>query len=582
MQAVNFEAPHMAVGLDESTPRNMKFGALSGGYSARYIRKTGIASGPGYTSWQSALGSGVQVDDMFGGRNAFLKTLWGKSGTKVYQNLNNQNLAYDIGMSVTAAERQAFLEARNGDILTFNQTDSPTRIATAKLTVVVTDLTTGTMIVGTGYIDKFAVSGTVYVRGVAYTYSGVSATALTGLGGGPLPAGGLAVDDLITQVTTPTSFAAAKGTCGMFLEGSTLIAGVKGREDVIYIGAPATFDNPEYAYDFANNGASAKVMENPVVGMIKGNNLGYILGHNWVQSTTGFDVDTGVLVTNPVSDTYGIYNSRCVVNMGGRVAFLGEGRLIPLDLVLNTAGVSQGKPDEGFDLPIRPWLAQFDPAVDQRNVALLEYDIARSWLSITGSINGVARTRIFDTNEGVKAFTPEDIRPMRCHAYYDGQSYFGSNSTDKVFLNYTGLTNNGFPILHRFTSGIMEAKRTGQEVLSKVLRFDGFMSANALFTLNVYLDGVTMPAYTIDLTDSLITSTIGVAIGTRCPGINLIGGGDETVNLAYPFVAEIDLNGLSGQQWKLEWECSSLAAYLEIDSFILEGDGTRFTSNDRA
>ncbi len=581
MEPVNFEARHMAVGLDLGSPRNLKFGAISSGYSARYIRDTGICGGPGYTSWQDVLGSSAPVDDLFGGRNAFLKTLWGKSGTKAYHNLHNQNLAYEFGMSITAAERQAFLEARNGDILTFNQTDAPSRIAVAKLTDDMTDLS-GRIEVGAGYIDKFTDSGDVYIRGICFTYGSKTSTGLDDLSVGPIPASGCLAGDIVTQLSSPTSFAIAKGTCGMFLEGSTLIAGVKGREDIIYSSAPATFDNPEYAWDFAANGASAKVMENPVVGMIKGNNLGYMLGHNWVQSTPGFDVDTGILVTNPVSETYGIYNARCVVNMGGRVAFLGEKRLIPIDLQLNYSGVAQGKPDEEFDTVIRPWLDQFDPVEDQLDVALLEYDIPRGWLAITGSINGTPRTRVFDTRDGIKAFTPEDIRPMRCHAFFDGQSYFGSNDVDSVFINYTGLTNNGFPILHSWATGIMESKRAKQEVLANVLRFDGFMSANTDFTLNVYLEGSEEIAYTIDLDDSLITSTLGLPIGSRCPGLNLIGGVDDMVNLIFPYVAEIDLNGLAGRQYKLEWACSSLASYFEVDSFILEGSGVTFTSNARA
>lgn len=582
MQAVTFEARHMAVGLDLSSPRNLKPGAISDGYSARYIKNTGIYTGPGYFQWAD-LGTSAAVDDMFGGRNAILKSLWGKSGTKIFHGMQTLNTAYEIGLTLTAAERQAFLEARNGDILSFNQTDSPARIATAKITTVaLTTLASGVITVGTGYIDKFTATGTVYMNGVSYTYGGKSATELTTLGGGPLPTGGLPIGTIVTQTSTPSSFSAAKGTCGMFMEGSTLIAGVKGREDVVYTSAPATFDNPEYAYDFSDNGASAKVMENPVVAMIKGNAQGYLFGHNWCQSSPGFNVATNILETYPVSETIGAYNARCVVNMGGRVAMLGEKRLMPVDLFLSREGVSQGRVDEEFDTAIRPFLDQFDPVADQQDVALLEYDISRGWLSATGSINGVARTLCFDTRDGVKAFTPEEIRPMRCHVFFDGESYFGSNSDDKVFLNHATFTNNGFPILHRWSTGEMEAKRGSVEIESDTLMFDGFMSSGCEVTVKFYIDGNSTAAYSIDLTDSIITSAVGVAIGTRAIGISSIAGGEETPALAYPYSAEIDLNGLLGRAYRIEWECSTLGAYFEVDSFVFKGKGIEFTSTDRS
>lgn len=583
---VTFDARHMAVGLDLNASRNAKPGTIGDGFSARYIKDTGISTGPGYFRINT-LGTGLKVDDLFGASNELLKSLWAKSGTKIYNNAHNQDLAYNIGLSLTASERQAFLEVRNGDLLTFNQTDAPSRIAVARLTTAVTVLANDTMIVGATNIDKFTTSGTVYSKGVSYTYSGKSATALTGLGGGPLPSGGLAVNDLITQTSQPSSMSVAKGTCAMILEGSTLIAGVKNNENVVYSSAPATLDNPEFAYDFSANGASGKVMQNPVVAMIKGTTLAYIFGTRFVQSTIGFDIETNVFHTNPVTDDAGAYNSRCVINFGGRAAFLGNKRLMPINLQLNQSGLTIGRPDEDFDTPIRPWLDQFDPIADQLDTALLEYDSVRRLLSITGSINGTLETRLFDVTSGVKAFTPKDVRPMRCHIFFDGNSYFGNNSVDEVYQNHSTLTNNGFPILHSWRTTWLESfARTGkqgkQEVLLDYLEFDGYMARATEFTVNIYTNGnLDIPAYTIDLDDTLITSDVGIAIGTRNVGTNVIGGGGFIPPLAYRMKCNIDLNGLSGESFIIEWVCSTLGGFLQTESYIMEGLGMKFTERDR-
>lgn len=585
-QRIIYDARHMAKGLDMRSARNLAYGAISDGNAMRYIKDTGIYTGPGYFR-MCDLGSSARVDDLFGAANETLKSLWAKSGTKIYHNVHNENPnPYDIGLTLTATERQAFLEVRNGDILTFNQTDAPSRVALAVLTAAVTDLTTGSMTVGAGNIDKFAASGTVYAKGVSYTYSGKSATALTGLGGGPLPTGGLAVGDLISQTSQPTTMANQKGTSGMFLEGSTLIAGVKGREDVIYASAVATFDNPEYAYDFDGHGASAKVMPNAVVGMIKGSTLGYIFGHRWVESTSGFDVETGILNSDPVSPDYGAYNARCIVNMGGRIAFMGEGRLIPITITLNQFGVSIGKPDEDFDAPIRPWLERFDPSSEQTDVACLNFDLRQGLLNITGAVDGNIETRCYQTLDGIKAFTPTEARPVRCYAFFDGNTYFGDNSQDLVYKNNVTRTNNGFAILHSCKTGWLESyQRTGKrgkmDVMSDFLEFDGYMSAGLEFTVNIYTEGnQTTPAYSIDLDDSLIDNPVGVAIGTKSVGTTIIGGGDSTPDLAFHYSCHIDLNGLSSGQYMIEWVTVTEAGFLQIESYVMEGDGLQLTQND--
>lgn len=573
-----FEARHLAVGLDlNGDGLNLPFGSIIGGSSMRYVKQAGIESGPGYVL-QSTLGTTERVDDLFGARKRETKSLWAKSGTKIFHSCHRLGIKYDVGVTLTSTERQCFVEGRNGDIFAFNQTDSPLRIAVAALIADCAD-NSGALSVGTGNIDKFAASGTVYVRGSPVTYSGKSGGTLTGLSG--IPAGGVTTGDLVTQTSTPASFAIAKGTCGMIIEGSMLVAGVKGAEDIVYTSAPSTLDNPEFLWDFLDNGASAKVMPNPVVAMVKGQGLGYIFGSNFCESTPGFDVETNVLLTHPVADV-GAYNARCVAMMGGRICYLGGGRLMPVDIVSGPDTYPRGKVDEDFDAPILPWLQQFDPDDNQADVALLQFDDARGLLTIAGKINGRTVCRPYDARDKIKAFLPEEIRPMRCHVYFDGDSYFGNNMIDKVYKNHTGLTNDGFPILHSVRTNRMEAKKGRREVLLDFLNFDGFMSVNGEIIVRIYIDGSSKVAFSWTIDDSYITSRSEEAMGLRTPGWNTLGGGDSVPQKIFPFKAEIDLNGLTGEDFMIEWLTSKLAAYFRIKSFLMEGNGVRFTSRPRA
>jgi len=578
---VPFVAEHMAVGVDlNGEGRNLKLGTLIDGMAMRYIRKEGMETGlSGYRKIVD-LGTDAKVDSLFGGKSSLTKSLWAKSGTKIFHTIQIDGKAYTVGMTLSAAERNFFLETRNGDVLTFNQTDSPARITAAVLTAD-TDDDTGAITVGTGTIDKFAASGTVYLRGSPVTYSGKSGGTLTGLSG--IPAGGVKTGDLCTQSTTPSSLAIAKGTCGMIVEGATCIAGVKGFENVIYQSAPANLDNPEFAWDFNDNGANASILENPVTAMIKGTTFGYFFGESFCKSTSGYDLTTNVLVINDVTPDFGAYNQYCVANMGGRVVALGKNRLIPFSFFLNSQSTPEAKVDENFDTPIRPWLEEFD-TTGQKGSAFLDYDGSKGLLTIGGKINGAFKVRRYDARDGIKAFTPEDVRPARAYTYFDNKSYFGNTATGKVYVDNESLTNDGFPILHFARTGRMEAQKGRKELLLDYIDFDGFMARSTVFTMNFYVNGnFNIPRYTFDLTDSIVTSfKAGKAIGERTHGL-FVPGGDpsEGVTFKYPYKTTVDLTGIDCEDIVVEWVCSKLAGYLQVKSFIMEADGIRYVSRDR-
>jgi len=577
---VPFKADHMAVGLNlNGEGRNLKFGAIIDGDAARYIPREGIETGESGYKRLVTIGTGAKVDDLFGGESVLTKALWAKSGTKIHHSVQKVGVAHDSGLTLTATERNFFLEGRNGDVFTFNQVDSPVRLATASL-LSDTDDDTGSLNVGAGTIDKFAATGSGNINGSSVTYSGKSGGTLTGLSG--IPSGGVKTGDIFTQSSTPATFAIAKGTCGMIVEGSMIVAGVLGTENVAYYGAPSNLDNPEFLWDFTDNGAGAKIFENPIVAMLKGETLSYFIGAGFIESTLGFDIATNVLRTDNVSRSLGAYNARSVAVMGGKPVLLGKNRCIPVDIVLNDAAIPSAKVDEDFDLPIRPWLEQLD-AEGQEDSAILDYDSTTSLLTIGGKINGQFRIRRFDARDKLKAFTPEDIRPVRSYTFFDGKSYFGNNTVDKVYLDNNGFTNDGFAIRHRWRTSRMEDKKGRREVYLNFLELDGFMSKGCVWTVKIYVDGnFTIPAYTVVLDDSSITSKRGLALGQRTPGLATPGGFASIIpTKKFPFKETIDLTGLSGEDFSIELVCSKLAAYMQWKSFLMEGDGIKFKSRDR-
>lgn len=577
-QRVTFDAPSLSVGFDlNGEGRNLKTGTLIDGAAFRYIRKEGFVMGTcGYRSI-ATLGTAKKVDSMFGASAALTKSLWVKSDTSMFHTLEDEGKKYTIGVSLTSTEKNFLLEGRNGDIFTFNQIDSPLRIASARLTVD-TDDSSGVLTVGTGMIDKFSATGTVYVRGSPVTYSGKSGGTLTGLSG--IPSGGVKTGDLLTQTSTPSTFSIAKGTCGMIIEGSMLVGGALGYENVIYQSAPSNDDNPEFLWDFNDNGANATVLDNPMTAMIRGTKFGYVLGESFILSVAGYDIVTNILQIDDVTTGFGAYNQNCVANVGGRMLAFGKNRLIPTSLFLSGQASIQANIDENFDTPVRPWLEQMD-TTGQDESAFLSYNPSTGLLTVGGKIDGQLRVRRFDARDGVKLFTPEDQRPARVYTHFDGNSYFGANSTSgKVYIDNDSLTNDGFPILHQARTSRMEA---GREVLLDVLKIDGFMSMGCEHTLSIYVDGMfDAPIYSIVIDDSFIISTQGQPQGNRTRG-SFVPGGDvtEDIQLKFPFRADIDLTGLSGEDFSIDWLMSTLAGFLQIKSFILEGDGIRFRSTDR-
>lgn len=562
---LSFPANRMDVGLNLQSIRNLKLGEISSGASARYERGSAIYTGPGFRT-ASDLGSSASVGALREG--TVFPLLWAKSGTKVYYMVDpDSGTSYDTGVTVTTTEQGDFHEQGNGDFYYINQTDTPFRFAVAQNTVAILDSDV-TITVGADWISKFSTTNpsTIYIRGDAITYTGVNATQLTGVTG--IQAGGHPISSYITQSSNPSTFPSTYNGTFMFDLDSRLYTG--GRlhfEGNLYGSAPEDISNPQYFYDFQGNGAISKVFSGKLTGGIKGTGRAYIFTQNQCFQFTGIDIPTGGLLIQPISQQYGAYNPRCIVDMEGTIAFFGKKRLIPIEIDLAPGSVSAPALNVNFDSNLRPWLSSLDDD-DQQADAKLHYDKTNQILKIQARRNGVLETYFFDRSNG--NFGPSEVRSAKCFSMFNSNSYFGHVSNGKVYRDDYGRTNDGLPIYHAWATGEIEDDKGRRYMQAYSVKYTGTMSIGSEHYFKVYLDGSTTASYSQLFTDSLITSTTGISLGSNLIAADGSIGGSQDTPLVYLFKNEVLLIGISGESFRLEWVTIKEGVYFKVSDFSLD------------
>ena len=565
----NFTANRLDLGLNLQSARNLELGEIAEGRSARFERGSGILTGPGYQFLHdlgtSAIGDGDLEAKVFPAK-------WVKSGTTVFVGQDPDNtIPKTIGLTLTTETKTHFIEQGNGDIFIMNTVDTNVRVAVSKNTVALAASDT-TITVGTNFVDKYSASGTVYINGTAYTFSGKNATQLTGVQeGGGVVTTAQAINSLVTETSNPATFT-FKGIFAFELESRQILGGRKDFENIGYASAPEDASNPAFFYDFTGNGTTSKIFKTKMVAGIAGIGAGYLFGKQEVHQLSGFDVATGGWLTTPISTQYGAYNERCVVDMDGIIAFFGNKRLIPISIQLTPEAVAAPYLDDEFDHRLRPWLDELDED-DEQGDANLFYDPVQKILKITARRNGALETRVYDRQNN--AYLPPESRPRASQSMFDGKSYF-VDTVGKFHKDDFGRTNGGIAIYHNWKTGRMEFDKGRQTMRLYQLEFDGFMSQAAEYTFRVYMDGNTTASFDRDFDDSSdrdfddssINDGTGILLGSRGIGINLVGGGEGGPR-AFSFKQNILLHGISGEDVQLEWETQKEGVFFQINSFKL-------------
>jgi len=564
---LEFRANDMSLGLNLQSDRRLELGEIDSGRSARYERGSAIFTGPGFRESATPTAS-VRIDSMI--EATVFPAIWIKNGTTVQYSTDAVTF-YSSGATVTDDTRTWVKQDGDGNLFLINQTDNPHRFPVSKLATALSASDATIDLGDSAQVAKFSTTNpqTVRINGTAYTYTGTSGATLTGVqeGGGAVTTA-QSVDSLVVQQlsggTELSTFTEEKGNVMMELESRLIVGGVKDKEHIAYYSAAATLANPEFFWDFDANGASQKYMPGKITGMISGLGKGYIFNQKEVHQAAGFDTATSGLLTSPISSTYGCYNPRCVVDMDGVIAFMGQRRLIPITLQLTPDASAAPFLGEDFDSRIRPWLESHDDSTNQGD-AFLKWDSAQKILKIGAVVGGALQTYVYDAQ--AKAFAPAENRSVASSTMFLGNSYFGHRDNGKIYQDDIGRTNDGVPIAHRWSTGRIEHDKGRKHMQAYKFEMEGWMTEASEFTWRVFIDGSSAAAVTKEFDDDVIVSTQGTALGVRGVGVNTIGLPEGIVE-AYPFRANIILRGLEGEDYKFEWEVTKDGSFVQLNNWF--------------
>lgn len=569
-------ANQMDKGLNLNTG-NLPNGMTIGGTAYRYERGGGIMTAPGFRA-SSTVNTSTGCDGLE--TAAVFPAIWSKFGTKVKYSTDAVTF-YDTGLTATTATDTDILEDGDGNIYVSNTVDTPTRIAVSKLVAAISAGATTISLGAEAQLNKFAATGTVRINETDYTYTGknTGAGTLTGVqeGGGAVTTA-QAVDSLVIQTTNPATWQEEKGDMLMTYQSRMIVGGVKYKEHIAYYSEATTAANPEYFYDFdTGTTGGSKIFTGKITGGIAGLGYAYIFTDKTVDQITGFDSTTFAMLTVPVSQIYGAYNRRCVVDMDGVIAFMGQRRLMPITLQLAPDSTTAPFLDGSFDDAIRPWLDSFD---DDQTEAYLKWDSAQKILKIGGVVNGALQTYIFDpqANGGKGAFAGRENRSVGDSCMFKGLSYFGHRDDGVLYQDDIGRTNGGIAILHSWKTNDIEFDKGRQWMKAYKHRHTGWITQGTDYTFRIYIDGSSTASFEQTYSwEDLITTEAGQSIGTRGVGIGGIGG--ESSVLVYPFKNHILLTGLNGETFTFEWEVTGEGYFLQVDDWYFSSYLTRFTEH---
>lgn len=411
------------------------------------------------------------------------------------------------------------------------------------------DLTTngtGTMTFTTGY---------VYALGNPVAYTGIDVVGtLTGVS---VPVGDLPADTLVIQSSNPSTWVEERGHILIIVESKLLVMGRIDYEEIVYYSATADISTPEFLWDFDANGSFQKQLPMKITAAIQGVGGGYIFGRKGIHKINGFEASSGGLLTEEISKEYGAYNSRCVVDMDGVVAFQGGKRLMPITLTLTPEAVTAPFLGEKFDHPIRPWFESHDDPT-QQEAAYMKWDSTQKILKIGAVVNGALETYVHDNQN--PGFLPKENRSVATSVMFLGKSWFGHRDNGKWYEDDTGRTNDGIPIRHSVTTGRIECDKGRQWMKGKEFAYEGWITQAASHVLRVYTDGSTQPSFEEEVTwdflveNDMVDMSKSRTVGLRGAGLSTPGGaGGETITL-YHFEIPFTIRGINGDDFRFEWE----------------------------
>lgn len=551
-------------GLDVSSgSENLPPEAVTVATNVRYNRNGGVFTRLGFESKASAIGSSAKVDTIFTHKPH--NVMFMKSGTSIYQSLDGISW-YSIGVTRTASERD-FFYSYGKDVFVTNKTDAFLRIAVSTLTNAITGGSV-TIDVRAGDGPSFTNgSDIVFIEGDSINYTATSSDQLTTVTN---ISASHAAGTIITQTSTPSG--APKGTCIADLEGSLLVGGVSAFPFILYYSAPSTLSDPQFAYDFSANGAGTKKMPADItaLGSVSG---GVLIGmKKGIHYADQFQIDTGALITRPLTETHGMTNAFCFAQGDNKTyAHTNTKRVLPI--ISDADGVriidDQSSERNNIDYPVRSFLTSIDA---EQDLSFSHYDPVSAEVTYSVFKDGISQELVY--NEDLGKWSIDVGQTFGCKTNFKDRVYAGSDSTDTVFLANEGTTDDGITILHRILSPLytVDDKRVTSDYLK--FTFGGLLSGVGAFTFRIYVNGAL--AETVDVTaedlqaKNLMSLASGVPLGGGTIGAHTIGSSGSTPEV-YPFTFPFELF-LSGEQIQFEWEINDEGCSFELRDSRLDAE----------
>lgn len=396
------------------------------------------------------------------------------------------------------------------------------------------------------------------------SYVNTSDGLLHGISG--IPSGGLANTNLVIQSSNPSTWT-KKGNILVTVESKMIVMGVLGYESIAYFSATYDLADPQFFYDLNANGAYYHVFPGNITAGITGSSVakGYVFLQRGVHRLDGFDPASGGLLTTEITKEYGAYNRKCVVDMDGTIAFMGNNRLIPIQLSMSVVGAVP-QLNEQFDHPIRPWMLSHDDITNQQN-ALLKWDQTNKILKMTAAVSGAMQTYIYDQQN--PGFLPAENRNIATACMLLGTSYFGHTDNGKWYQDDIGRTNDQIPITHIISTGQIQYDKGRRYLKGKEFRTEGYATRGTNIEIRIYLTSSPTASYDQTfLADDYMTSSTGYPLGNRGIGVDLLGDGSNQ-QLVFPIMIPMTIRSLNGMSFRVEWEVNGDGNFFQLNTWYL-------------
>jgi len=556
-------------GLDvTNAPETGLPGTGKGGYSAlriadnmRLTLQGGVKTRSGFTL-AATVGSGSAVDSIKWHPN--FDVMFAKIGTEIYQTNDNWVTSYSVGVTRTASETDFLYPVRN-NMLASNATDGLMRIACSKLKNAITvDSLTVDLAAGDGGV--FPDSGTISIEGDSISYTGRTVDQLTGV------TNISASHAALTIVTATEAQATLLATSISELENRTLLGIGKN----IYYSRAYTLANPEYAYDFSGSGSGSKTRTQPVRALHSSSGIVLIGLAKGIDFASGFASD-GTLTVDTLSKVHSVPSARSITDTeSGFIVWTGR-RVLPVSSDGNgtrftdsTDSIPEAQSARiQMDYLIRNDLLELD---DDQSSSWLHYDPFIRETSLTAIKDFISRDFVYNFDS--KGWTKDLSKSFKCKTNTATRAYTGSDSTNIIYRDRFGSTDNGATIRHKARTPIYTVNGGRATSDNFLLTLGGVLSTNGVFTVRIYINSAIGLEQEIT-TDQLVqggymTIDTSPSAGTGIAGAESMNPG-AGLGLSYPFTFPLEFF-LTGERLEVEIEGYDPSLQLEIRSLQLDSE----------